>query len=187
MIKEEDLNDLIYLQKQLNENNLVDCELGFSMTANLLNEKSHLDGTHKDKNFQRLMHLLIKYNLAKFVSAKNSNFFTITELTSCIKIEDIYADEKEIKRKGDIEFELKEASLKQTKWFLCTKWWPLAFTFIGLVIAAINLYFTTKNNGKVQNIDSRLILIEDLNKSKQDSTKNNQQTTLVKSPRDTQP
>ena len=139
--------------------------------------------------FRRLSQILIDLDLAKISYGHfiEDDILIATDKTLSTNIEDIFKSEAEKERRKDIEFELKEFSLKQTKWFIRTKLWPLAFTFIGLVIAAINLYFTTKNNDKIQKIESRLILIEGLNKSQKDSIQSNQQTTSVKFLRDTQP
>jgi len=157
---------------------------GFRIPAYMQNEiKTAID------EFRRLSQILIDLDLAKISYGHfiEDDVLLATDKTLSTNINEIFKREAEKERRNDIEFELKEFSLKQTKWFIRTKWSPLAFTFIGLVIAAINLYFTTKNNDTIQKIESRVKSIEDQDISQKDSTKNIQQTTSAKFLRDIQP
>lgn len=143
MIREVDLKTLIEIQKILvskNQNQLINYK-------SLLNDEI-LFLSNLEKEFEYCSDILIHYGLAVKADSKISNgllYINSTAKTFNIKIEDIYEIEKKEQEKSDLNHELNKYNLKQIKWFLKTKWLPLIFSLIGLILSVFSTCNSCKN------------------------------------------
>lgn len=138
MIKEKDLDDLIFLQNEINEKGAVDCETGFGLVNLILKDKDSLSANTKE--FKRLMYVLIEYGLVCTIRSGSKTFFAPTELSVSRNIFDIFEEEKKKRDADFIAAKLDAVNLKLNKFLLKTKWLPHIASLLALTISIFALF-----------------------------------------------
>lgn len=162
MIREQDLENLIKIQKLLTQGN------------QMINYKSLLADNvifypDLDKDFNYYADILINYNLAKEVNsyvADGLKYISCTPLTFNININEIYLEEQNKKERDAIDHKLKENNLKQTEWFLKTKWFPIILSLLSFLLSVFVVYNNLKKDNEIKKLENKIKQIEIKNTKK---------------------
>jgi len=162
MIREQDLENLIKIQNLLTQGN------------QMINYKSLLADNvifypDLDKEFDYCADILIQHNLAKEVNsyvADGLKYISSTPLTFNININDVYLEEQNIKERDAIDHKLKENNLKQTEWFLKTKWLPIILSLLSFLLSVFVASNNFKKDYEIKKLENKIKQLEIKNTKK---------------------
>jgi hypothetical protein len=153
MIKEELINEIIYLRKKLIEK------------PNEYISYNHLEGYNKDNKdlfiakFEKVSAIMLDLGIITEIKSPypDVKMFEKTNKIHLIDIKSEFQKQESKKTRETLEIENIKSTIDSNKWLLKTKWWPHIISGLTLFWSIVYSIFSTN---EVNNLEQRIEMLE---------------------------